>query len=60
MDRESSLVDSKSTKIRMNTKAKMSKLEKDHKAMVNSKEFKEFWGYQNKYDSQITDDYRKQ
>ncbi|CAK7039187.1 MAG: hypothetical protein PEPC_01670 [Peptostreptococcus russellii] len=41
---ESYLVDSEEYKNSDEYKAKMSKLEKEHKAMVNSKEFKEFWG----------------
>lgn len=41
---ESYLVDSEEYKNTEEYKAKMRKLEEEHKAMVNSKEFKEFWG----------------
>lgn len=41
---ESYLVDSEEYKNSEEYKAKMRKFEEDHKAMVNSKEFKEFWG----------------
>ena len=41
---ESYLVDSEEYKNSEEYKAKMGKFEEEHKAMVNSKEFKEFWG----------------
>jgi hypothetical protein len=41
---ESYLVDSEEYKNSEEYKAKMRKLEEEHKALVNSKEFKEFWG----------------
>lgn len=41
---ESYLVDSEEYKNSEEYKAKMRKLEEEHKALVNSKEFKDFWG----------------